>query len=325
MSSTDFEDMTTGQAVRKLGIAIAVLITAVMGVWGAIGALGAMHSTEGGQIAVVRNGGLFDSRDVRGIIKPASGVEWAGFWSDVHDYPAQARFYTITSDEGRGERTGVDVVNVPSADGVSMGVEGTVYFTLAQDPKTLGKFDDAYGTRSFTGLDKEQRHAYDGEKGWSTFLDQIVRPVIENDLRQIIAKFKCADLLSSCAVVQNTAPSKAPGGAITQVQAAVNASLPQGIKSTLGGDYLTGISFNLTKLTLPDGVQDAVNAAQAAYADVSKSQARVKAAQADADANRARQSGYNACPACAQIDIMKAIPPSVTTFAPGSGVAIATK
>lgn len=321
--SIDTEDLTTGQAVRLLAAGLTIIITAIVSL---VGGIGGLHSTDGGQVAVVRNGGLFDSRDVRGIIKPASGLEWAGLWSDVHDYPAAARFYTITSDQGRGERTGVDVVNVPSADGVSMGVEGTVYFTLAQDPKTLAAFDDAYGTRTFTGLDKEQRHAYDGESGWSTFLDQIVRPVIENDLRQTVAKFRCADLLSSCGVVQNTAVATAhPGGAITQVQDAVNASLPAGIKGTLGGEFLNKISFNLTKLTLPTGVQDAVNAAQAAYADVSKAQAKVKAATAEAEANRARQHGYNACPACAQIDIMRAIPPSVTTFAPGSGVAIGTK
>jgi hypothetical protein len=34
--------------------------------------------------------------------------------------------------------------------------------------------------------------------------------------------------------------------------------------------------------------------------------------------------GYENCPACAQIDLLKAIPPSVTTFAPGTGFAVTT-
>jgi hypothetical protein len=49
---------------------------------------------------------------------------------------------------------------------------------------------------------------------------------------------------------------------------------------------------------------------------------RVASAKADADANAQRQRGYQDCPACAQIDTLKAIPPNVTTFAPGSGFAV---
>lgn len=45
-------------------------------------------------------------------------------------------------------------------------------------------------------------------------------------------------------------------------------------------------------------------------------------AQVEAKANEERQKGYQACPACATIDTLKAIPPTVTTFAPGAGFAI---
>lgn len=317
----DLEDISLGQAVRGIAVAVAVVVGAVVGM---VGGIDGMHSTEGGQVAVVRNGGMFDKRDVRQVIPPASAVTWAGWWSDVHSYPSQARFYTITGDGDRGERTGVDVVNVPSKDGVSLGVEGTVYFTLNTDRKVLAKFDDQYGTRVFTGLDKKTRHAWDDEAGWSTFADAIVRPIIENDLRQSVAKFRCSDLLSSCGLVQSAAAVAAPGGKITEVQAEVNKSLPVEIKNTLGGEFLTSINFNLTKLTLPETVQAAVDSAQAAYADVSKAQAKVKAAAAEAAANRARQQGYNLCPACAKIDIMKAIPDNVTTYAPGSDIAVST-
>jgi hypothetical protein len=72
-------------------------------------------------------------------------------------------------------------------------------------------------------------------------------------------------------------------------------------------------------------VQDAVNKAQAAYAAVSEAQAKVVQAQSEADANKKRQEGYDACPACAQIDMIKALPPGVTTYAPGAGVSIAAR
>jgi hypothetical protein len=50
----------------------------------------------------------------------------------------------------------------------------------------------------------------------------------------------------------------------------------------------------------------------------------IASATAEATANSQRQKGDENCPACAQIDLLKAIPPSVTTFAPGAGFAVTT-
>jgi glutaredoxin-related protein len=52
---------------------------------------------------------------------------------------------------------------------------------------------------------------------------------------------------------------------------------------------------------------------------------RLRQADAEAKANEARQRGYVKCPACAQIDTLRAIPPNVTTFAPGAGFSITSK
>jgi SPFH domain / Band 7 family len=160
--------------------------------------------------------------------------------------------------------------------------------------------------------------------------------VIENDLRIQVNKFRCAELVSSCALVQNTTAGTTPpapvnpAGAqnntnIAKMQDAVNESLPKDLDDMLGGDFFEGIRFNLARVTLPQNVQDAVNKAQAAYAAVSEAQARVAQAQADANANKKRQEGYNACPACAQIDIIKALPPGLTTYAPGGTSAVPLK
>ena len=154
--------------------------------------------TAGGEVAVIRNGGPLDNNRVRQVLPPASARTWIGIGSTAHRYPSAQRFYTITSDNSRGDRTGVDVENDPTSDGVEVGIEGTVYFTLTSDVRALKDFDDRYGTRTYRGLDGHNRYAWDGDTGWSTFLDQIVRPVISNDLRRQIGDFRCAELQASC-------------------------------------------------------------------------------------------------------------------------------
>ena len=297
--------------------------------------LGSIHSsfakTAAGQIGVVRNGGPLDNNHIRGVLQPGSGLHWIGYHSHVHKYPSQQRFYTITSDAGRGERTGVDVEHNPTSDGVEVGVEGTIYFTLNLDNDVLRKFDEKFGTRQYRGADGELRYAWDGENGWNSFLDQIVRPVISNNFRESIGGYRCIDLLSACVYVQNTGNAKNVqqilAGAknnvnLTKVQTSVGDSLVNDVNATLGGPFLTGIRVNLVRLTLPDVLEKAVQDAQASFAAISSAQATVAKAQAEAEANRQRQAGYNACPVCGQIDTLKAIPPTITTFAPGSGFSI---
>jgi uncharacterized membrane protein YqiK len=291
--------------------------------------------TAGGEIAVVRNGGPFDNNQIRQVVPPGSGLTWIGLYSTMHRYPAQQRLYTITSDPQRGARMDADVVRTPSSDGVDMGIEGTLFFSLNLDQETMKAFDEKFGTRGFRAGEDRLLYAWDSYEGWSAFIDAVMRPVIDNNLRIQINSFRCSELVSSCALLQNSGAAQ-PGGLpapptangqqnntnIAKVQQAVNDSLPRELHDVLGGDFFVNIRFNLVRITLPQAVQDAVNKAQAAYAAVSEAQAKVISAQAEADANKKRQEGYNACPACAQIDMIKALPPGVTTYAPGAGVAV---
>lgn len=307
----------------------------VVGAIVAVFALMQFDKTSGGEIAVVRNGGVFDNNNIRQVIQPASSLTWIGWWSTSHKYPAQQRFYTITADPKAGDKTGVDVENIPTADGVEVGIQGTVYFTINRDPATLKSFDDKYGTRTYkvgSSDSTEFKFAWKDEAGFSAFLDQIVRPVISNDLRQQIGSFPCAELQASCALVQNGNNAQAVAAVagksnfnIAKIQNSVNTSLQADFNSTLGGSYITGVRFNLAKITLPTEVQGAINKAQAAFASVAESRAKVQQAAADAEANAKRQEGYKNCPACVTIDTLKAIPPSVTTFAPGAGFGITSK
>ncbi len=297
-----------------------VVFTAV--VFGS-GYVSAMKSTSAGQVGVVRSGAPWSNKNVKDVLQPGSGSRYIGWWSDYHTYPATQSSYTITDDAKEGDTPGVDVISVPSSDGVQMGIQGTLYFTLNTDKATLTEFDNKFGTRSFT-YGGESGNAYDGTKGFGIFMNQIVRPVINNAVREAIATKRCEDLLASCALVQNTGQqvdlTKVPNGNvnINAVQQSIDSALQTDINATLGGNYFTGIKFTLNKVDVPSNVQDAINQAQTAFANVSKSQAAIAAAQADAKANETRQQGYNACPVCGQIDLLKALPPGVTVFAPGA-------
>lgn len=284
-----------------------------------IGAMGGMRSTGGGEVAVIRDGGPLDDNKVRQVIDPGSGVTWTGLWSSSHPYPAQQRFYTITADARRATTLGVDVVTVPSSDGVSLGIEGTLYFTLNLDHETLKKFDDKYGTRTFRAQDDRSLYPWDGDDGWSAFFGQAVRPVIDNALRGQIGAMRCAELVPSCSLLESSTLKPRDGNAgIARVQNAVNGSLARDLPAMLGGDFLTGLRFTLVKVTLPGEVQKAVDRSLSASAAVSEAQAKVAQARAESEANQARQDGYDKCPSCAEIEKLKSLPQGITVYAPGN-------
>lgn len=296
-----------------------MIIAAIVAIPLLIGGVRGLESTDAGVVAVVRDGGPLDDNQVRQVIDPGSGLEWTGMWSSIHRYPAQQRFYTITADPKRASRLGVDVVTVPSSDGVNLGIEGTLYFTLNLDHEALKRFDDKYGTRTFRSQNDESLYAWDGDDGWSAFFGQAVRPVIDNALRTEIGAMRCNELMPSCSLLQSASLKPLDSNTnIAKVQNAVNTALARDLPQTLGGDFLTGMHFTLAKVSLPAEVQQAVDRSLAASAAVSEAQAKVAQARAEADANRARQDGYDKCPACAEIDKLRALPQGITVYAPGN-------
>ncbi len=326
---------------RRPGRALAVLAVVVVALVAGVAVVGGFTRTEGGYVAVIRNGGPFDDKNIRQDPLPAGSARtWTGFYSTAHTYPATQRYYSITGDPGRGDRSGVDVENLPTSDGVEVGVEGIVYFALSTDAAALNDFDDRFGTRTYRGTDGQQYFPWEGDLGWSAFLDNVVRPEISNSLREQIGSVRCVDLQAACVLVQNGSAAAAAADptkvravvdpnagtknneTIVKVQDAVNRVLTANLRDTLGGAFIRDVKFNLVKTTLPVELQKAITDVQSAFARVSEAQARVASATADAEANRQRQRGYADCPACASIDTLKAIPPTVTTFAPGSGFAI---
>jgi regulator of protease activity HflC (stomatin/prohibitin superfamily) len=308
---------------------VAVLVVAAVCVLGllilAVAWLGAFERTSGGQVAVIRNGGPFDNNKIRGTLPEASSRTNIGLFSEAHKYPSQQRFYTISSNAGKSDSGLVDRVQVPTSDGVNVDIEGTVYFRLNTDPEVLKDFDNKFGTRTFNG-----NHPYDGDQGFADFLNTIVRPVIDNNLRKEIGSVRGADVNPSIALVQNQGDQSKVSAdqgqkaneRIADVERAVNEGLENDIRAQLGGDYLVDIRFTMNKAVPPPEIQQAINRAQSAFAGVSQAQAKLRKAEIEARANEVRQQGYQRCPACARIDMLRAIPSTLKTFAPGSGFSV---
>ncbi len=111
---------------------------------------------------------------------------------------------------------------------------------------------------------------------------------------------------------------------LARIEQSISSSLAGDLNSTLGGQFFSNVRFNLAKVDLDPAVQKAISDAQAKFAQVSAAQADLKQAQIQAQTNKARQSGYNACRACQQIDILHALPTKLTTLVLGnnSGVSL---
>ena len=311
-----------------IAVGVVVVLILILGVVvPGIAWIDGFAKADGGHVIVVRNGGPFDNNSIRQIIEPNSGLVSTGLFSSQHPYPSTQRNFKVS---GAANADSNEVINVPTKDGVLVGVEGTFYFDVNYtDQQTMRSFDDKYGTRTYpAGTD--QLAAWDGEPGWNAFLGFTLGNLVQNVLRQEIGNVECADLVASCSLAKNaSAQTAVPSGAgnqtITNVQQAVNDGFTRDVNSVLGVPILVHPRFVLSKVDLPTNVQDAINQAQAAFAGVTQSQAALQRAQIDSQTNQQRQAGYTVCPACAVIDELHALPPSITTFAPGTGFAITGK
>lgn len=312
------------------------VIVAVFGVWPGLVALFSFHKTDGGHVAVVRDGGPFDDAAIRMVLPVSSPLTFVGLYSDVHEYPAQGRYYDIVP--AGDDRPGVNAYRTPTKDGVDVGLSARLNFSLNLDDATLRKFDDAFGTRTYAPVNGGTRLApWESDDGFATWLDTVVKPIIEETLRQQVASVDCEDLQASCALVRNSDPNAAQAVANTnnaetlqRIQTNVNDALRSNINTRLGGDYLTNIQFSLTGVDLPGAIRQRIEGAQAEFAGASAAQARLNQAKLDADTNAEKQRGYNQCPTCAEIDLKKAegdmlarIPNGVQVYAPGNPFAVA--
>jgi regulator of protease activity HflC (stomatin/prohibitin superfamily) len=308
--------------MRKRGVRrFATLVAAIIGLALLVAVSGARFARqEVGYVGVVRNGGPLDDRTIRQILQPGQRLTWIGMFSeDPHDYPASNvnRTYTATADPKRGNRLGVDVVTVPTKDGVQVGVEATVFvrFVGERDPRVLERFDISYGSRRFATPDGAQLYPWQGDRGFYAWMDALFRPVLDYNLREEIGLFQCAQLVASCGLVSRGATNRrvplANAGVIAK---RISTALENDLERTLGQPYLWNIRMRIARITLPTPVQAAVDEAQAKYAAVNAADAELKQAKFLAERNRLLGRAYNQSPALATIETMRALPKGATVF-----------
>ncbi len=316
--------------VGAIGLGLLVVILALV-------ALSSLARTGPNEVGVVYNGGPLDKKTQRQLIPPASGLTWTGWLSqNPRLYPSEGspRRYIITSTPGRGDRVGVDDLRVPTADGIDVGLEAKISFTTGftgqSNDKLVKEFDARFGNRTYPVPGASGRlHPWEGDDGFGAFLDTEFRPVLDNALRETIGQFRCAELVSSCALLSNQ------GGALDEksgaktnanlvaVQKAIGSALNDDLSTNLGGQYFQGVQVVVSAVRLPDRVQAAVNDAQAQFAEVNKANADLQKARIRKKVNATLGQSYDKCPACAEIDALKAIPANVTAISLGGSGSIA--
>lgn len=317
--------------------AVGVIIAAIVGLVLAWGYVSGLSKASGGEVIVVRNGGLFDDNSFQQVIQPNSGITSTGLWSENHIYPASQRFFRVGPE---GTADSQEVINVPTRDGVSLGVEGTWYFELNTDEAVLKAFDDKFGTRTYDVGNGERLPAWSEDpRGWGAFLDSTFSTVAQNSSRQSIGGNSCAELIPSCILVQSQngavadvsaeqleAAATTSDSALLTVQKTMADNFVREANEILGEGVLKNVQFSLTRMTLPQNLQDAITRSLETQTDsnakINAAKATETQAQAEANANVTRQNGYNACPVCGEIELRKSIPTNITVWAPGADATV---
>jgi regulator of protease activity HflC (stomatin/prohibitin superfamily) len=308
-------------AVLTIGLLVAASAVLISGA--------RLSRQDAGHVGVVRNGGPLDSRSIRQILMPGQRVSWIGLYSQApREYPAArvVHFYTVTGDTRRGDRREIDVVHVPTRDGVQVGLEATVFFHFVgeRDIGLLRRFDQTFGNRRFpvAGTDKLLR-PWDGENGFAAMLDTTFRPVLDNDLRAVVGGFACADLVASCSLVRHTSgpgPTRSLANRnIDAVETRLGRSLSHELALTLGGDYFRDIHVRIARVTLPPSVQAEVDDVQRAYVAINGARASVRSARFQAKRNDLLAKAYNRSPALARIEQIRAAPKGSTIVLTSGG------
>jgi regulator of protease activity HflC (stomatin/prohibitin superfamily) len=274
-----------------------------------------------GTVGVVRNGGPLDDRAIRQVLLPGQKLTWIGMFSETpHTYPASnvTRVYEVSSNPSRNVGGGRDGFSMPTKDGVQMELEGAVYlrFIGERDMNALKAFDVGPGTRRFRTPDGKLLYPSGGDEGFAAMLNSLLRPVLDSDLRREVAHFNCLELVASCKIIQTTVNVKpaTTASSIALIERQINDTLESDLARTLGQRYFWDVRFRITNVSLPAKVQEAINAAEAKYAEVSSARAELLQARYQNQRNKLLAKTYNSSPALATIEALRAAPPNATVI-----------
>jgi len=277
---------------------------------------------EIGYVGVVRNGGPLDRRTLRQVLMPGQGLTWVGFFSmPPHQYPAATvnRTYRVTGDSKRGSRPGVDVITLPTKDGVQIGIEATVFLRFVGESNldVLRKFEISYGSRKFPTPDGGALYPWEGDEGFYAWLDAYFRPVLDYNMRREVGTLQCAQLVPSCSLVSRGSTLSGQPVRLANVEAVsrrISVALEEDFTRTIGNPYIKDVRMRISRITLPKGVQVAIDDAQAQFAAVSVARAELRQAQYRAERNRLLGEEFNRSPGLVTVETMRAIPKGSTVI-----------
>lgn len=305
-------------SVRRIALGVAVGFAALIVL---IVSAGSFKSVPPGEICVVQEGGPLDGRGVKEVRQPSSGVAFIGAFNSQRCFPATERNYVLSADPNQSDREAVDFFETPSKDAVQVRIEGQALFRLSTKEDVVETFYRRFGVRTFNGM-----HPYDGNDGWTAFLNVQFRPILENALREAIGQYRCVELNNTCAYVQD--PNAAAQGEVetadnvqnlAEVQTKIAETFQADLNDTLGGPFFEGIRFRLVQVRFDPELQQSIVRATAARADVAtkrlEAQQKVETAIGDrrvaeqkARAIRATRNAYRDNPSQARIDGIRALP-----------------
>ncbi|MFI6317329.1 SPFH domain-containing protein [Nonomuraea sp. NPDC050556] len=191
---------------------------------------------EPDQVGIVYDAGTFSSTTFQNCINPGQ-QDISGPGDAAYTYPAGQRTFEF-ADKPDAEAKPLTVV---SKDNLEMTVSGVATFSLATDCKTLQQFHEQIGLKF---------KAYDDE-GWRKLLGVYIGQPLDRAMDAAAKEYGWKDLFSNPAIKQQWEQSVAKYAA-------------QFIQEQGGAGFFTKFAVTLQQPQPPQGVRDALAAAQQA-------------------------------------------------------------
>lgn len=276
--------------MTRLRIVIATLVLA------ALSAGCASVNPRPDEAALGYTGGPIQGTHFKDAFDPGSGLHWLGVLDEWFLYPTTVRTYIVSAAEGEGDRANVDRIPASTRDGIDAGWELAINFKL--NVSRLRKFHEQIGLTRKAYFVNDQP-----SDGWRAMLNDFFRQQIENSLQTVSRRYSADDI-------------KRGTDTFAKVNNELAEILKDRINQSVGGNFFCGPNFSgpvaaddtsvdcppmqvvIKAATLPDGVVKSYEAQKVAenskVTAENEGQAKIVAAQRDAEAAKARAAGQAA-------------------------------
>jgi hypothetical protein len=257
------------RAGRRVGAALAAAGILVL-------ATGCTERLPSGMTEIVYHGGLH-AKDFKKCI-PAGQNGGVSANDATYRYPVNSRDYQFATNTDGAERGSISVL---SSDGLTMTVNGAVYFTLNDDCKVLQKFHELVGTAAGAEDGRTDGVGALNDTNWNKMLTKYIGVPVENALDRVTLGYTSTQLVSD-----KTAKAEWQAAAAKQIKdsiAQVTGGEPYFCKPNYkpnSGDECGEFSIQLNQATPPQQIIDANADKVAATTRASSQQAQAKS-QAD--------------------------------------------